>query len=179
MKTLIIALLGLFLFMPNKSKAQFSIGANMGLSNIELILFSAGTDLSAKYQFENKLRLGVSAGYYIDAYDLWYEELFSDKYQLETMPLNVSVEYSLGKNRFRPYVGAQLGLTNIRTGYSDINKFFSTGLVFGFDQELTKRLFLNLNFKGDNVFERYDTLGLNYMFYFNLGLSYKFIGLPL
>lgn len=182
MKKIIILTLSLFMLTSKVSNAQFSISTSVGVSNFDLILFSTGGDLAVKYQFKNKLRLGMSTGYYFHSYDYLTGDFFSEEFRSKILPSDFSIEYVFGNKRFKPVLGMEVGMNRIKVDNYSVN-FFSIGPAIGFDSDIGEKLTFNSVLRVKNIYNREypsiteSEIGIKHPLYisFNLGLSYRFI----
>ncbi|MBI2271447.1 MAG: porin family protein [Bacteroidetes bacterium] len=147
-KILSIALVGLVLVSSNQSKAQVSIGANLGVFKFTAEGSDAqfGFNLSGKYEINDKIRVGANLGYYFKTYDF-----LGSKLRSFTMPITGLIEFSFSDNNFSPYAGADIGIYRFglsgNEGSSLVNGYFGIAPVAGFNYSLSDNLLINTNIK--------------------------------
>ena len=117
-----------------------------------------GGELSGKYMVNKNIGVGVGVGYYTFGIKKEVLDDGADKGNASILPIIGNFSYYFGKNTFKPYVGADLGLYMARTSYSgevDGEKAsesssvsgFGFAPVIGFEYALSKNLGLDVNAK--------------------------------
>jgi opacity protein-like surface antigen len=151
-----------------------------------------GADINVKYLIENKLGIGITAGFQHFFAKDW--EGGYDDIGMDIIPIRGLLSYYFGENSVRPYLGGELGL-NLTTikytydyydnygGYSSLIYYnyshtrFGAALVAGLQFDLTSNLALDLNAKLNLISKVSDEAPEQSASYigFNFGLVYKFV----
>lgn len=167
--------------LPFVSTAQFTIGVDAGFvkhANFESYL---GAGISSKYFVSDDLRVGINAGFYqapsfeISSPDPQQNRIVSSR----IIPVSITTEYLFLKNRFRPYLGAHVGLLQLNNSVDKMlfpQSCLNLAPVLGVEYQITQRLGINANvkynlafYKDDfrNEIERFSTVNAN------VGVFYK------
>ena len=170
-KTLTLSTIFLFCMCINDTKAQVSLGVNLGmfngLSSDSDTRF--GLNISSKKSINEKIRIGANIGYYFKSYDF-----SGTKLTAFTMPITGLFEYSLNKRYFSPYIGSDIGIYRFGLsgeGETIAKAYFGLASVVGFNYKLSDKLLLNGNLKYNSIFtEGESTSAIS----INAGISYKF-----
>ena len=156
------------LFM-NDSKAQVSVGANVGFFKFFDADAQLGFNISGKYAINKQMNVGMNLGYYSKS-----TSVFGNRISFITMPITGLFEYNFTGKDFRPYVGADLGLYRLAfsggIGNSIGGGYFGLAPVVGFNYSLSKKLSLNSNLKYHYVMSDFSTSAIG----LNVGVVLKF-----
>ena len=161
-----------FLFIGLASmKAQFNAGVNLGMFHPleEGAKTQLGFNVSGKYSFSEKMRLGANIGYYSKS-----QTEFGTKISSFSMPITALVEYKFTSGDLSPYIGADIG--SYRLGAKSDNltvseNYFGIAPVFGVDYSLSEKLLLNGNMKLHYILSEGESTSV---FGLNVGVAYKF-----
>ena len=170
----------LFLFVLAFGKivfSQFSATSNLGLmyymgdswSEYDYRL-QTGINLSGKYTFKEKMRVGLNIGYYTKSID---------GFRVSTRPVTVSFDYIIStSSKIKPYGSLELGTYGFiysSDGESSSTSDIGLAPAFGIDYELTEKLDLNGNLKYNYVLTKDNDYSENTSILgFNIGVTYKF-----
>ncbi|MFK7786864.1 MAG: outer membrane beta-barrel protein [Crocinitomicaceae bacterium] len=164
------------------SSAQLSVGLDAGIVKRSLFQPYYGGELSVNYSVSDIVRIGVHSGFYHQQSNsitnISTGETFRTSSKL--IPVSLSSEFVLPLGKFKPYLGAHVGMLREVFGIGDFKgstTYFNLSPVVGLDYQISSNIGLNANFKyglafGENQFdhgrEPFETFSPN------LGVRYTF-----
>jgi outer membrane protein W len=144
-------LLFIVVFFAFSSFSQLSVFVTTGriyqtdnASNLE-----KGGALTIKYNLTSKFRVGASFGYYTMKNNMNFS---MNPYRFSTTPITGMIEYSFGKNDFKPYFSVEAGNYIFKLSDGDLDKPYTASKfgyapTAGFDYKITDRFSINSNIK--------------------------------
>ncbi|MGD0583972.1 MAG: hypothetical protein ABR974_13625 [Bacteroidales bacterium] len=126
-----ISIIVAMLLLPLATQAQLALKvgltANGALGDMNNYWTAGpGVDLSLKYILTKHISAGISTGFqHFFPNDSWDDEYNDyDDESLNIIPIRLSFAYYVGEKKFRPYFGAELGLTHVILEYSDRYSYY-------------------------------------------------------
>jgi outer membrane protein W len=126
-----ILFFAVMLLLPIATNAQLAIKAglsgNVALSDMtDYWVGGPGVDLNIKYIIANHFGIGISSGFqHFFSNDDWDDESHDyDDENLNIVPLRLSFTYYLGTRRFKPYIGAELGVNYVKIDFSEKYSYY-------------------------------------------------------
>jgi hypothetical protein len=117
----------LILLLPVATNAQLALKVgltgNVAVGNMSDFWDGGpGVDVNLKYLFAKHFSVGINTGYHHffgDDAKKWDDEYVDyDNVGQSVVPIHLSFAYYLGQRRFKPYFGAELGVSRVETKYN-------------------------------------------------------------
>ena len=172
----VILMMVVVVFCAATANAQLSVGASLGtqVDTEDDNTVGFGVGINAEYLIVPNFGLGVNFGYYI----MDREKDGGVTSTAYLMPFTLTGKYYFLTEKFRPYVGADMGLytiglrvsgSSLSINYSDTN--FGFGPVAGFQFGLSDNLAFDVNLKYSHILADGESVGLVGL---NAGIVYRF-----